>query len=52
MSLRLILKDKGGNWHYVYYFLDPDLGLRYSRKREATEKGGIEIKNWVTSAQL
>lgn len=28
VSLRLCSKEKGGNWHYVYHFVDRDEGNR------------------------
>ena len=37
VSLRLILKDKGGNWHYVYQFVDPYLGVEISSKKEGNK---------------
>ena len=34
----LILKDKGGNQHYVYHFVDPDLGVEIPSKKRANRK--------------
>ena len=36
--MRLILKDKGGNRHDVYHFVDPDLGVEISSKTRGKQK--------------
>ena len=52
VSLRLIFRDKGGNRHCFYHFVDPELGVKISLKKRATEKEGVEIEDWGTSAHL
>ena len=51
VSLRLILKDKGGNRHYVYHFVYPYLRLETSSKMRGHQKKG-EIEDWDTFAHL
>ena len=50
VSLRLIFRDKGGNRHCFYHFVDPELGVKISLKKRATEKEGVEIEDWGISA--
>ena len=49
VSLRLILKDKGGKQH-CYHFVGSNWRLRYFEKEKISEKGCAEIEVWGTSA--
>ena len=39
-SLRLFLKKKSGDRHYVYHFVDPDLRFEISSKKKGLQKRG------------
>ena len=50
--LRLFLKGKSCNWHYVYYFIDLDLQSEISSKWKDTMKRVVEMDDCGTFAHL